>query len=216
MWPGRPTTTAWGGTTVPAGIRGPSPRMQPSPSTEPGIRMVPLPISHRLPTLAPMTWQRCPNTVRWPITTGWAAVPTTVEFSSTAEWLPIDAVASWERTTAPWARTTPAPIQAVPRISADSAITGAGTSGQAWLKLTAHLHAPSSSPPPPGPLVAGSLAVAGPDADRAELQRNLNQDQLSVIDPGQPQLLGPGQLGRVASAQGLLPEPQLTVQHVQV
>jgi hypothetical protein len=62
-------------------------------------------------------------------------VPTTLEFSSTAEWLSIETVASWERTTAPWARITPAPIQAVPRIQAESAICAAGTSGLAWLKL---------------------------------------------------------------------------------
>jgi hypothetical protein len=80
---------------------------------------------------APITWQRCPNTVRWPIAAGWSLVPTTLEFSSTAEWLSIDTVASWERTTVPWARTTPAPIQAGPSSTAESAITGAGTSGQA-------------------------------------------------------------------------------------
>ena len=88
------------------------------------MRMVPLPTSHRLPILAPITWQRWPKTVRWPITTGCAPVPMTLQFSSTAEWLSIETVASWERTTAPWARTTPAPTQAVPRISAESAILG--------------------------------------------------------------------------------------------
>ena len=35
------------------GMRVPSPRMQPSPSREPGMRMAPLPISHRSPTRAP-------------------------------------------------------------------------------------------------------------------------------------------------------------------
>ena len=54
-----------------------------------------------------------------------------VEFSSTAEWLSIDTVASCERTPAPWARPAPAPIQAGPSSTAESAITGAGTSGQA-------------------------------------------------------------------------------------
>ena len=38
------------GMTVPAGTSVPSPRMQPSPSREPGMRMAPLPISHRSPT----------------------------------------------------------------------------------------------------------------------------------------------------------------------
>src|SRR5512133_2426750 len=75
------------------------------------------------------------------MTTGWVLVPTTLEFSSTAEWLSIDTVASCERTTAPWARTVPAPIQAGPSSTAESAMTGAGTSGHARLKLTAHLQA---------------------------------------------------------------------------
>jgi len=97
--------------------------------------MVPLPTSHRSPTWAPMTWQRCPNTVRCPITAAWARVPTTLEFSSTAEWLPIDTASWWERTTVPWARTAPAPIQAVPNTTADGATTGAGASGQARLRL---------------------------------------------------------------------------------
>jgi hypothetical protein len=43
----------------------------------------------------------------------------------------MDTVASWERTTAPWARTVPTPIQAGPSSTAESAITGAGTSGHA-------------------------------------------------------------------------------------
>ena len=43
-----------------------------------------LPISQRSPTVAPITRQRCPNTVRRPTTVGIAAVPTTTEFSSTA------------------------------------------------------------------------------------------------------------------------------------
>ena len=63
--------------------------------------------------------------------TGWEPVPTTLEFSSTAEWLSMETVASWERTTAPWARTVPAPIQLGPSSTAESAITGAGTSGHA-------------------------------------------------------------------------------------
>jgi uncharacterized membrane protein len=95
------------------------------------MRIEPLPTSHRLPIRAPITWQRCPKTVRWPMATGWVLVPMTLEFSSTAEWLSMDTVASWERTTAPWARTTPAPIQTGPSSAVESAITGAGTSGHA-------------------------------------------------------------------------------------
>ena len=58
-------------------------------------------------------------------------MPTTLEFSSTAEWMPIDSASWWERTTASWARTVPAPIQAGPSSTAESAITGTDTSGHA-------------------------------------------------------------------------------------
>ena len=86
---GRPTSTASSGITVPAGTSVPSPRMQPSPSREPGMRIAPLPISHRSPTLAPTIVARWPKTVRCPIATGCSGLPTSTPFSSTAEWLPI-------------------------------------------------------------------------------------------------------------------------------
>src|SRR4051812_7177400 len=100
--------------------------------------------------------------------------------------------------------------------SRSSTLTYSAVARVSRLVFTHELWTPSPHARTPPPLGITHLAGAGPDADRAELQRNLNQDQLSVAGPGQPQLLGPGQLGRVASAQGLLPEPQLTVQHAQV
>jgi hypothetical protein len=61
---GRPTSTVDGGITAPAGTSVPSPRMQPFPSRAPGIRIAPLPISQRSPTVAPMICARWPKTVR--------------------------------------------------------------------------------------------------------------------------------------------------------
>ena len=52
------------------------------------MRIEALPISHRSPTVAPITRQRCPNVVRRPIAVGIAPVPTTTEFSSTADPVP--------------------------------------------------------------------------------------------------------------------------------
>ena len=48
-----------------------------------------LPISHRSPTVAPITMQRWPKVVRRPIVVGIVRVPTTTEFSSTADPVPI-------------------------------------------------------------------------------------------------------------------------------
>ncbi len=49
------------------------------------MRIAPLPISHKSPTVAPTMAARWPKTVRWPTKTGCPGVPTTTPFSSTAE-----------------------------------------------------------------------------------------------------------------------------------
>src|SRR4051795_11023294 len=132
---GGPTSTVEGGITAPAGTRVPSPRMQPSPSRAPGIRIAPLPISHRSPTVAPTICARWPKTVRCPIRTGCSRVPTTTPFSRTAEWLPIDTASSCERTTVPWARIAPAPTWTLPSSLAEPAISGCGWSANSRLRL---------------------------------------------------------------------------------
>src|SRR3954470_20991670 len=132
---GRPPRTAGGGMTAPAGTSVPSPRMQPSPIRAPGMRIAPLPISQRSPTVAPMTCARWPKTVRWPIRTRCSRVPTTTPFSRTAEWLPIDTDSSCERTTVPWAMIAPAPTWTLPSSLAEAAISGCGWSATSRLRL---------------------------------------------------------------------------------
>src|SRR4051795_1275071 len=134
-WGGRPTSTVDGGITAPAGTSVPSPRMQPSPMRAPGMRIAPLPISQRSPTVAPTTCARWPKTVRWPIRTGCSRVPTTTPFSRTAEWLPMETDSSCERTTVPWAMIAPAPTWTLPSSLAEPAISGCGWSANNRLRL---------------------------------------------------------------------------------
>ena len=67
---GRPTRTEPAGITVPGGTSVPSPRMHPLPRRDPGMRIAPLPISHKSPIVAPTMVARWPKTVRWPTRTG--------------------------------------------------------------------------------------------------------------------------------------------------
>jgi hypothetical protein len=98
------------------GIRVPSPRMQPSLTTAPASMMAFFADDDVAGQLGAVQQQRARRDLRQLVT-----------------------VASWERTTAPVGQDHPAPVQAVPRVSAESAIWAAGTSGQAWLKLNRRL-----------------------------------------------------------------------------
>src|SRR3954447_1510975 len=134
---GRPTRTVDGGITAPAGTSVPSPRMHPSPIRAPGMRIAPLPISQRSPTVAPMTGAGWPKTVRCPSRTGCFAVPTTTPFSRIAEWLPMETDSSCERITVPWAMIAPAPTWTLPSSRAEPAISACGWSANSRLRLMA-------------------------------------------------------------------------------
>src|SRR4051794_40115939 len=170
---GRPTSTVDGGITAPAETSVPSPRMQPSPRRDPGMRIAPLPISQRSPTVAPMICARWPKTVRCPTRTGCSGVPTTTPFSRTAEWLPTTTDSSCERTTVPWARIAPAPTWTVPSSRADPAISGWGWSANSRLRLMApawpseHLRAVHLTERVGDQLDAGAVGVAEVDRDPA-------------------------------------------------
>ncbi len=99
---------------MPAGMSVPSPTRQRSPSRAPGMRMAPLPTSHRWPTSAPSTTLRWPSTARSPTVTGCWGVPMMEAFSSTEEPAPSRTAPPWERTMAPWAMTAPGPRWIIP------------------------------------------------------------------------------------------------------
>src|SRR3954454_4155812 len=165
---GRPTRTAEGGITAPAGTSVPSPRMLPSPICAPGRRMAPLPISQRFPTVAPTIRARCPKTVRCPIRTGCAGVPITTPFSSTAEWLPIDTDSWRARTTTPWARIAPAPTCIAPSSVAQATISGCGWAASSRFRLISeHPLALRLSERVGDQLEAGAVGIAEVDRDAA-------------------------------------------------
>src|SRR5262245_4647631 len=122
---GRPTATTSFGSVAPAGTSVPSPRNTRSPRRAPGMRIDALPISHRSPTVAPTTRQRCPNVVRRPTTAGMAGVPIITEFSISAEPVPTPTADPRERMTAPSDSSIPSPSRAVPITTADDASSGA-------------------------------------------------------------------------------------------
>src|SRR3954453_14368205 len=132
---GGAASTLGGGVPPPAGASGAPPTRGASPNRAPGMRVAPLPISQRSPTVAPMTCARWPKTVRWPIRTRCSRVPTTTPFPRTAEWLPTDTDSSCERTTVPWAMIAPAPTWTLPSSLAEAAISGCGWSANSRLRL---------------------------------------------------------------------------------
>ena len=93
----------------PAGTSVPSPRNTRSPSRAPGMRIEALPISHRSPTVAPITRQRWPNTVRRPTTVGAAAADHDGVLEHRRAGANGDVLDRIDRTTAPSASRAPRP-----------------------------------------------------------------------------------------------------------
>src|SRR5712691_3173909 len=127
--PGRPTTTASSGSVAPGGTSVPSPRMQPRPRRAPASRMDPFPISHRSPTAAPITTQRCPKTTFWPIETGCSAVPMAIPFSRRADPAPSSTAPPGVRITAPCAMWHPGPARKSPSTAPLGATRGESAAG---------------------------------------------------------------------------------------
>src|SRR5262249_32023797 len=71
-------------------------------------------------------------------------------------------------------------------------------------------------PPPQAGAGAPGHGLSGTHANGAELQGPLDENQLSGAGPGQLEVFGPGQLGRVAATERLVAKPHAAVEHVQV